>query len=103
MATIAAPRPRRLRRQIKRSLGWICFYILLTIIIVYTVFPFYWAVVSSLRTGSGLFSTELWPSDPAWGNYVAVFSEQPFGRNILNSLFVAVSTVVLSLCLAVAA
>ena len=67
------------------------------------MFPFYWAIVSSLRSGAGLFSTDLIPSEPAWGNYVAVFSEQPFGRNILNSLFVAVSTVVLSLVLAVAA
>ena len=32
-----------------------------------------------------------------------MFREQPFGRNILNSVFVAVSTVVLSLGLAVAA
>ena len=32
-----------------------------------------------------------------------MFREQPFGRNILNSVFVAVSTVLLSLSLAVAA
>ena len=103
MATVAAPRPGRLKRQVRRTLGWVGFYALLAAIILYTVFPFYWAVVSSLRSGSGLFTTDLWSSNPAWGNYVAVFSEQPFGRNILNSLFVAVSTVALSLCLAVAA
>ena len=56
-----------------------------------------------MRSGAGLFSTDLFPSEPAWSNYVAVFREQPFGRNILNSLFVAISTVVLSLSLAVAA
>lgn len=103
MATAAIRRPGRVRRQVKRTLGWIGFYILLAVILVYTVFPFYWAIVSSLRTGSALFTTDLLPRDPAWGNYVAVFSEQPFGRNILNSLFVAISTVILSLVLAVAA
>ena len=103
MATAAVRRPGRLRRQVKQTLGWIGFYVLLAIILVYTVFPFYWAIVSSLRTGSALFTTDLWPRDPAWGNYVAVFREQPFGRNILNSLFVAISTVILSLALAVAA
>ncbi|MGD9511304.1 MAG: carbohydrate ABC transporter permease [Geminicoccaceae bacterium] len=97
------PRPGAVRRRVKRTLGWIGFYLLLAIIVFYTVFPFYWAVVSSLRSGQGLFSTELLPTSPAWSNYVAVFREQPFGRNILNSLFVAISTVVLSLGLAVAA
>ena len=67
------------------------------------MFPFYWAIVSSLKTGSELFQVDFWPSDPAWDNYVAVFREQPFGRNILNSILVAVSTVLLSLALAVAA
>jgi trehalose/maltose transport system permease protein len=90
-------------RSARRLIGRIAFYILMAVIILYTVFPFYWAIVSSLRPGSELVSTSLIPQNPAWSNYTAVFSEQPFGRNILNSLFVAVSTVVLSLVLAVAA
>ena len=102
-AAVAYRRPGATKRRVKQALGWIGFYILLVIILFYTVFPFYWAIVSSLRSGAGLFSTDLFPSEPAWGNYVAVFREQPFGRNILNSLFVAISTVVLSLGLAVAA
>ena len=84
-------------RKAKRLLGRIGFYLLLAVIIFYTVFPFYWAIVSSLKSGSQLFQVDLWPRDPAWDNYVAVFREQPFGRNILNSIFVAVSTVILSL------
>ena len=93
----------RARRRARSAIGRAPFYLLLAVIIFYTVFPFYWAIVSSLKTGSALFEVEIWPSAPAWGNYVAVFREQPFGRNILNSIFVAVSTVVLSLALAVAA
>jgi trehalose/maltose transport system permease protein len=90
-------------RSARRLIGRIAFYILMAVIILYTVFPFYWAIVSSLRPGSELVSTSLIPQNPAWSNYTAVFSEQPFGRNILNSVFVAVSTVVLSLVLAVSA
>jgi trehalose/maltose transport system permease protein len=90
-------------RSARRLIGRIAFYILMAVITLYTVFPFYWAIVSSLRPGSELVSTSLIPQNPAWSNYTAVFSEQPFGRNILNSLFVAVSTVILSLVLAVAA
>jgi trehalose/maltose transport system permease protein len=91
------------RLRASRLLCQAGFYLLLAIIIFYTVFPFYWAIVSSLKSGSDLFNVELWPSDPVWQNYIAVFREQPFGRNILNSVFVAVSTVLVSLALAVAA
>lgn len=90
-------------RKLRRLLGRLAFFGLLALIVLYTVFPFYWAVVSSLKTGSALYGVEPWPAAPAWDNYVAVFREQPFGRNILNSVAVAVSTVLLSLALAVSA
>ncbi len=87
----------------KKIITRTAFYLLLAVIGIYTVFPFYWAVVSSLKTGSALFEVEYWVSQPYWQNYVSVFQEQPFGRNILNSLFVSISTVTLSLVLALAA
>lgn len=87
----------------RRVLGRIAFLLLVAGIVVYTVFPFYWAIVSSLKTGSALYRVEALPPDPAWGNYVAVFREQPFARNILNSVLVASSAVALSLVLAVPA
>jgi trehalose/maltose transport system permease protein len=90
-------------RRMKRLISKSAFYLLLAVIGLYTVFPFYWAIVSSLKSGSALFQVDFWPTHPQWDNYVAVFREQPFGRNILNSLFVAVSTVALSLALALAA
>ena len=93
----------RARRRARSAIGRAAFYLLLAVIIFYTVFPFYWAIVSSLETGSALFEVDFWPTDPAWDNYLAVFREQPFGRNILNSVVVAVSTVLLSLGLAVLA
>ncbi|MGE5319419.1 MAG: carbohydrate ABC transporter permease [Hyphomicrobiaceae bacterium] len=89
--------------RVKRLIGKSAFTLLLAAIVLYTVFPFYWAIVSSLKSGSALFQVDFWPTHPQWQNYVAVFREQPFGRNILNSLFVAVSTVALSLALALAA
>jgi trehalose/maltose transport system permease protein len=79
------------------------FWLLVAAILVYTLFPFYWAVVSSLKSGSDLFSLDLIPTRPAWSNYVAIFKEQPFGRNILNSILVATSTVVIALALSIAA
>ncbi|HEX8820533.1 MAG TPA: carbohydrate ABC transporter permease, partial [Archangium sp.] len=60
-------------RLVKRFL----FGLLVLGILVYTLFPFYWAVVSSLKTGSALFEVEFWPKEPAWGNYPAVFRQGP--------------------------
>ena len=85
-----------LLRLIRRA----AFGALVVVIVVYAVFPFYWAIVSSLRTGQALFNTTLVPGSVDLGNYVAVFREQPFARNILNSLIVAGTTVLLSLALA---
>lgn len=64
-------------------------------------FPFYWALVTSLQSGSALYTVQYWPEAPAWENYAAVFAEQPFGRNLLNSALVATAVVALSLALSV--
>jgi len=87
----------------RRIAGQVLFWLLVALIVVYTIFPFYWAIVSSLKSGSALFTVEAWPTEPSIANYVSVFSEQPFGRNILNSVIVATAVVALSLFLAVTA
>lgn len=89
--------------MIRQRLGRIAFYLLIAGIIFYAVFPFYWAIVSSLKTGSRLFQVEFWPSSPTLENYIALFQEQPFARNILNSLIVAVAATGISLFLALTA
>jgi trehalose/maltose transport system permease protein len=85
-------------RATRRLLGRIGFYLLMALIVLYAVFPFYWAIVSSFKPGSETFRIDFLPP-PNLDNYRAVFAEQPFGQNILNSLIVAVSVVLLSLAL----
>ncbi len=85
----------------RRVVGRAFFYLLVAVIVVYTVFPFYWAVVSSLKEGSALYRVELVPPHPAWGNYTGVFAQQNFARNILNSVVVAGAVVAVSLLLSV--
>jgi len=88
---------------IRKAIGRFFFYLLVAGIVVYTVFPFYWAIVSSLKQGSALYQVNFFPKEPQWGNYAAVFSEQPFGRNIFNSAIVATTVVLISLLLSVIA
>jgi trehalose/maltose transport system permease protein len=89
--------------KLRKIIGTTLFYLLVVFIVVYTVFPFYWAIVSSLKEGSALYTVEFFPKNPKWGNYAAIFKEQPFGRNILNSVIVAVTVVSISLVLSVTA
>jgi trehalose/maltose transport system permease protein len=79
------------------------FALLVIAIVLFSVFPFYYAIVTSFRSGSALFQVSLWPTGVDWSNYVAVFREQPFARNILNSIVVAVAVVGISLALGVSA
>jgi trehalose/maltose transport system permease protein len=69
-------------------------------IVVWSLFPFYWALVSSLKVGADLFEPDLVPHRISFESYAGVFAEQPFGRNLLNSLIVAGATVVLATALA---
>jgi len=90
-------------RNARRLLLRIAFYVLVIFIVIYTVFPFYWAINSSLKAGTDLFSAAFLPPSPAWTNYVSVFEDQPFALNILNSVYVSGVTVIISLFLAVTA
>ncbi|MGB2679912.1 MAG: carbohydrate ABC transporter permease [Candidatus Competibacter sp.] len=87
----------------KRFLGWAGFYLLVAAIILYSVFPFYYAIVTSLKAGSQLFSVEYFPTAWNWDNYVSVFREQPFAHNLFNSVLVSFAVVALSLFFGVTA
>lgn len=87
----------------KRYLGYIGFYLLVAAIIIYAVFPFYYAIVTSLKSGSELFRVDYFPFSWNWDNYISIFRGQPFGRNLLNSVIVSFSVVALSLFFGVTA
>ena len=81
----------------------ILFYLLVVAIVVYALFPFYYAILSSLKTGTALFSVDYFPVKWKFDNYVGVFRDNPFATNIFNSVVVAFSTVALSLLLGLTA
>src|SRR5665647_147067 len=55
------------------------------------LFPFVWAVITSISPGSGLSATpRLIPEDPSLTAYQQLFTDVPFGRVVLNSLGIAV-------------
>ncbi|MDB6180573.1 carbohydrate ABC transporter permease [Paracoccus fistulariae] len=89
--------------QQNKLLKTIGFYALVLVIILFSVFPFYYAIVTSFATGSQLFQVNYWPKSFNWTNYESVLGNRTFPRAILNSVFIASTTVAFSLLLAVTA
>ncbi|MEQ9636831.1 MAG: carbohydrate ABC transporter permease [Devosia marina] len=81
----------------------VLFYALVLVIVVVSVFPFYYAILTSLKSGTDLFRVTYWPTSISFDNFRQVFSQGAFPRNLLNSVFVASVTVILALFLAVTA
>ncbi len=81
----------------------VLFYALVVFIVVVSVFPFYYAILTSFKSGTDLFRITYWPTSFSWNNYLAVLNTGSFPRNLLNSIFVASVTVLLALFLAVTA
>lgn len=82
-------------------LGRAWFWVLIVVILLYTLFPFYWAVISSLKTSDELVKTPVnfWPESITLDNYRDVFNNASFMRALLNSTIVSGSVVILSLVL----
>lgn len=81
----------------------IAFYTLVVAIVLISVFPFYYAILSSFETGTDLFRVNYLPETLNFQNYLDILNSSRFVRNTLNSVFIATSTVVCSLFLAVTA
>ncbi|HAJ95394.1 MAG TPA: ABC transporter permease [Actinobacteria bacterium] len=63
------------------------------------LFPFYWMIISSFRTNAEIFSTQLnlIPDSFIFKNYIDLITTTNFSRWILNSIIIAVSTTILGL------
>ncbi|WP_062206850.1 carbohydrate ABC transporter permease [Aureimonas sp. AU12] len=90
-------------RALKRTAGQVGFYALVAAIVLFSVFPFYYAILTSFKTGTDLFRIDYWPRSFSLANYEGVLNSGSFLRNVLNSVIVAFSVVTISLFLAVTA
>lgn len=79
-------------------LGRIGFWVLIIAIALFTLFPFYWAFNSSLKTEAEIIQpATLIPRNPTLINYEAVFMNNQFLVGLANSAIVSGITVVLAL------
>jgi multiple sugar transport system permease protein len=66
-------------------------------VILFCLFPFYWLVNISLKTGEDLRSGSAVPQSPTLDNYSSIFQNDDFVRALLNSAVVSITTTVLAL------
>lgn len=67
------------------------------------LFPFYYAVLTSLRTGQELILPSFIPSGFHWSNYVNALVDNGIARSLLNSVMVATITVGICLLISITA
>lgn len=79
------------------------FYALVAAIVIISVFPFYYAILTSFETGTAIFRVNYLPEVFDLANYASVLNSRNFPISIWNSVFIATLTVVFALFLAVTA
>ncbi len=61
-------------------------------IVIFCLFPFYWLLNISLKTGPDLSSADVIPPNPTFDNYSSIFQNSSFTRALGNSAIVSVVT-----------
>ncbi|OFX27851.1 MAG: sugar ABC transporter permease [Armatimonadetes bacterium RBG_16_67_12] len=77
-------------------------WLLVGLVVVWSFTPYLWTLFTSLKSERELyqFPVTYWPHATTLVNYVAVFTQNPFGRFLLNSAVVTVASTVLCLFIA---
>jgi multiple sugar transport system permease protein len=66
-------------------------------VVIFCLFPFYWLVNISLKTGADLGSADLFPPSPSLDNYTSIFENDDFVRSLANSAIVSLTTTALAI------
>jgi multiple sugar transport system permease protein len=72
---------------------WIC----VVAIVLFCLFPFYWLINTSLKTGPDLSTSSLFPPNPTLDNFQSIFKDSNFTNALKNSAIVALATTALAL------
>jgi ABC-type glycerol-3-phosphate transport system permease component len=85
-----------------RAAGRSGFYLLVSAFVVASLFPFYWIVITSLKTDNEISqgTKSLLPAHITWSNYANDLTKQDFVRPLINSVIVAGSTTILTIIIA---
>ena len=96
---VPSPKSPALRRQVSRGI----LYVVVVLLSILFMFPFFWTVSSSLKSSTEVFVfPPLWlPKVPQWVNYETAWTRYPFPRWYLNTFEIVIlrtAGVVISSC-----
>lgn len=94
--------PDRLRKWSSTSfhvLGWIAFHLLVAAIVMVSVFPLYYAIVTSFSNGTQVYIPHYFPPSLDPTNFAEALGRARMWPAIVNSLLVAVATVAVAMTL----
>ena len=93
----------RTSAKIGKTAGLILTYAFRILIAIVVLFPFYWMIISSLKTLDEykLSVPTLFPETIVFGNYAEAFTEANLGRLFLNTVYVGLVSTILSLIITV--
>ncbi|MBQ7011909.1 MAG: carbohydrate ABC transporter permease [Clostridia bacterium] len=91
------------KQGITQVLFKILVYAFLIFMAIIVIFPFYWMVISSLKTLDEyrLSIPTFWPKQVMFGNYAEAFTTASLGRLFLNTAYVGIVSTLLSLVITV--
>lgn len=91
------------RQKVLSGFGMTLRYIFLILIAVAVLFPFYWMIISSLKSMEEYRLTipTFWPQHALWSNYAAAFATGNLGTLFKNTVIVGLISTVLSLIITV--
>jgi multiple sugar transport system permease protein len=81
----------------RRTGGRVALWLLLLTISVLAMVPVLWMFSGAVRTKREAYALQLIPDNPTFENFRYVFTEVPFARYMLNSLFVSATVTVVAL------
>ena len=91
------------KQKVLSVFGTILRYAFLLLIAVSVLFPFYWMIISSLKSAAeySLPVPTFWPKQVLWSNYAVAFSTANLGTLFKNTVLVGVVSTILSLVVTV--
>ena len=92
-----------LRQKMVFVLVQVFLYLFLLVMVVVVLFPFYWMIISSLKTLDEyrMSVPTFFPRRVMFSNYLEAFSSANLGRLFLNTLYVGVVSTILSLVITI--
>jgi multiple sugar transport system permease protein len=95
-AAVERPRTKTRKKRPEGKTPW-WMWLAVAAIVLFCLFPFYWLINTSLKTGPDLSTSALLPPNPTLDNYESIFKDSNFTSALKNSAIVALTTTALAL------